>query len=457
MGSRTGQRSFLASLAVLAVGVTLLASSSVGTAATTPSSVAHATLTATTSNNGTWPGIGKICGPGTGGSSTVRGVSSTSIDIATFADPGNTVEPGLNVEFFQGAAAFASWCNAAGGINGRKIVVHQRDGALFNGAQVTTQACQQDFMSVGGGLALDQSSTPVRVACGLGAIPAIAVSSQAVGSSLQVNPMGSNNKLLTAGWYGTLAKKYPTAVKHFGIGGPNSSSFTPTTNKDRDAAVAQGYKVVNYQATPLLVNDWSPYVQQSQSSGVQALQPSDDTNITPYVQAMNTVGFNPTFMILGTQFYASSTTKAAAQAKFPTTYTAISTWPFELASQSPGLQQLQAIMKKYAPGDAVDSFSEFGFNAWILFAKSATACGAALTVTCVLNNAATQQNWSGGGLGAPVAHLALSNKNPSPTDCFALMTVQPNKFVYDKSLTKPNNQIWNCGPKNISHLSGNYG
>jgi ABC-type branched-subunit amino acid transport system substrate-binding protein len=412
---------------------------------------------ATVSANGTWPGVGKICGSGSGGASTTRGVSSKSIDIATFADPGNTVMPGLNVEFFQAAGAFAKWCNAAGGINGRKIVVHNRDGALFNAAQVTNQACQQDFMSVGGGMALDQPSVSVRVGCGLGQITGFTVSDAAVSSALQVNPEGTNNSIVSAGWYGALAKKYPKAIKQFGTGGQNNPSILEPEKKWQTAAEAQGYKTVDFQEPPLFVTDWKPYVEQAQSKGVQALQPSDDSDITPYVQAMNTVGYNPAFMILTTQFYAAATIKAAAQAHFPTTYTVIQNWPFELASKSPGVQQLQGIMHKYAGGDPVDWSDEIAFNSWILFAKSATTCGANVTVSCVLKNAAAQKNWTGGGLAAPVTQLAMSNANPIPSACFVLMTVQPNKFVYDSAVTKPNSGIWNCDPKGLIHLTSTGG
>src|SRR5580698_2097694 len=94
--------------------------------------VAQGAERASLSTNGAWPGVGTICGHGAGGASTVRGVADKTINIATFADPGNTVEPGLNVEFFQFAGAFAKWCNAAGGIDGRQIVVQDRDAALFN-------------------------------------------------------------------------------------------------------------------------------------------------------------------------------------------------------------------------------------------------------------------------------------------------------------------------------------
>ena len=84
--------------------------------------------------------------------------------------------PGLEAEFVQQAKAFAAWCNASGGINGRNIVIDNRDAALFNAAQVTEQSCQSDFMAVGGGMALDQPSVPIREKCGLGQISGYVVS-----------------------------------------------------------------------------------------------------------------------------------------------------------------------------------------------------------------------------------------------------------------------------------------
>ena len=67
-----------------------------------------------------------------GGASSVRGVGDKTINIAVENDASNTILPGLEVEFVQQATAFADWCNAAGGINGRKIVIDNRDAALFN-------------------------------------------------------------------------------------------------------------------------------------------------------------------------------------------------------------------------------------------------------------------------------------------------------------------------------------
>ena len=110
-------------------------------------------------------------------------------------------------------------------------------------------------------------------------------------------------------------------------------------------------------------------------------------------------------------------------------------------------------MHTYAKGDSVDFNDEEGAEAWLLWAKSASACGASLTVTCVLNDAATVKNWSAGGIQAPVPALTLSNKNPQPSPCFAMLRVEANGIIYDKAITRPTQSIWNCNPKNVVHLT----
>ena len=416
--------------------------------ATTPQ-VASAT---TVHNNGEWPGVGKICESGSGGPASARGVTKNSIDIAAFNDANNTVQPGLDVELLQAGQAFAAWCNASGGIDGRKIVVKDRDGGLFNDAQVTDEACQSDFMAVGGGLVLDQPTVPIRTHCGLGQISQFTVSNQAEDAALQVNPANVSLTKEEGGFYGALAKKYPSAVKHFGDGAPNQPSIIEPITKWKDSAVDQGYKLVDWQLPPLTVTDWGPYIQELESKGVQALEPANYSNMVPYMQAMSTAGYKPTFMVMPDALYLPSTAAAAAaDSDLPPMYIGIEAWPFELASESPGLEQLIAIMKKDAPsGYKLDFDDEDAFDAWILFAKAASACGANLTDSCVLKNAASQTNWTGGGLEPPVAHVAMSDANPIPSDCWAIMNIEPNKFVYNKSITQPNtDKIWHCDPKSI--------
>src|ERR1700728_3267498 len=204
----------------LVMTAVILAGTSIALSSTTASAV-----TSASSGSGVWPGVGKICEPGSGGASTVRGVGNKTINIAVENDAANTILPGLEVEFTQQATAFADWCNAAGGINGRKIVIDNRDAALFNVAEQMTAACQSDFMAVGGGYAIDASGVPIREKCGLGQISGYLPSSAAAMATLQVDPGGTNPNSVTSGWFGALAKAYPKAVQAAGMGAEDSPSI----------------------------------------------------------------------------------------------------------------------------------------------------------------------------------------------------------------------------------------
>jgi Periplasmic binding protein len=433
----------------MVMATVILAGTSIALTSTTA-----AASTSASSAGGVWPGVGKICEPGPGGASTVRGVTAKTINIAVFNDAANTITPGLEVEFPQQATAFADWCNAAGGINGRKIVIDNRDAALFNAAQQVTASCQSDFMAVGGGMALDEPSVPIREKCGLGQISGYVVSNASVLASDQVDPGGGNTNSLSAGWYGALTKAYPKAVKVAGMGAGDTPSVLQPETKAEYAAEAQGWKVVDFLEPPTSVENWAPYVEQYQQKGVTALWPADDSNFTPFAQAMTTAGYKPAFVLLGTQFDNTPTQKAvAANPTLPPVYVETQWWPLALASQNPSTEELVTTMHKYAKGDAVDFDDEEAAESWLLWAKSASACGAALTVTCVLTHAAATKNWDAGGIQAPIASLTLSNENPQPSPCFALLQVTAKGIVYDKKLTHPTQSIWNCNPKNVIPLT----
>ena len=264
----------------LAMATMMVAGTYVTLSSTTAAAATSASRTELSSapTNGVWPGVGKICEPGPGGASSVRGVSPKTINIAVFNDAANTIDPGLEVEFPQQATAFAAWCNASGGINGRKIVVDNRDAALFNAAQQATAACQSDFMAVGGGMALDQPSVPIREKCGLGQITGYVVSNASDLATLQVDPSGINTNSVTSGWFGALAKAYPKAVKVAGMGGTDTPSALQPETKYEFAAEAQGWKVADFLEPPITVENWAPYVEQYQSKGAEALWPADDAN-----------------------------------------------------------------------------------------------------------------------------------------------------------------------------------
>jgi hypothetical protein len=434
----------LAMAAVVLTGTSIALSSTTAAAATSASS-----------SSGVWPGVGKICEPGPGGASSVRGVGNKTINIAVFNDASNTIDPGLEVEFIQQGTAFADWCNAAGGIDGRKIVLDNRDAALFNAAQQMTAACQSDFMAVGGGMALDQPSVPIREKCGLGQISGYVVSNVSDLATDQVDPTGTNTSSVSVGWFFALAKAYPKAVKVAGMGASDTPSVIESETKYEFGAEAAGWKVVDFPEPPTSVENWAPYVEQYQQKGVTALWPADSANFTPFAQAMTTAGYHPAFVSLGTQFDNSQTQQAvAANPSLPPVYVETQWWPLGLASQNPSTEELVTTMHKYAKGDSIDFDDEEGAESWLLWAKAASACGASnLTVTCVLNKAAATTNWSAGGIEAPIAKLTLSNENPQPSPCYAMLQLTAKGIVYDKKLTAPTQSIWNCNPKNVVQLT----
>jgi hypothetical protein len=303
-------------------------------------------------------------------------------------------------------------------------------------------------------MVLDQPSVPIREQCGLGQISGYVVSNASDLASSQVDPSGINTNLLSAGWFGALAKKYPQAVKKAAMGGKNNPTILQAERKFEFGAQGQGWNVVDFQEPPLSVPNYAPYITDLQSKGVQAVWPSEDANLTPYFQAMTTAAYHPAFIAVGTQFYNTTTVKAvAANPGLPPVYVEVQWWPLEMASQNPSTQQLLNVMHTYSKGSPVNFNDEEGAESWLLWAKSASACGANLTVSCVLSHAAAEKNWGAGGMQAPVAQLTLSNQNPQPSPCFALLRAEPNKFVYDRAVTRPTQSIWNCNPKNVVQLT----
>lgn len=130
-----------------------------------------------------------MCGPGDATGDTAQGVTGDSIQVGTISDPGFVGRPGLNQELFDASNVFVEWCNAAGGINGREIEIVERDAALTEFKQRITEACQEEFMLVGGGAVFDETGQEERLGCLLPDIPAYQVSPAARGADLAVRPL----------------------------------------------------------------------------------------------------------------------------------------------------------------------------------------------------------------------------------------------------------------------------
>jgi ABC-type branched-subunit amino acid transport system substrate-binding protein len=389
-----------------------------------------------------------VCAPGSGNGGSGRGINGKTIRIGVMGDPGSTAAPGLGQEFFDLADAFAAWCNAAGGINGRTIVIDKHDAKLFNAAAQTIVACQQDFMLVGGAAALDAPSVKPRLACNLGQVPAYTASPEATNAGLQVTPIASTPEKYPVGILRLLANAYPTSQQGFGIAGSSLASLAPQGLRAQEAWQQLGYKVSSLQPRPALVDNYRSWMEQFKLAGGKADFEITATNTQPILTAINDVGWNPAFLLFGQAVYDQNAVSAAKSVgHLPPTYTDLTSVPWELANQYPVVAQARSILAAKISNPKYNYFTTLGFNAWVLWAQSATACGDNLTQACVLQKAGSRPSWDAGGLFAPV------NTDPTLhdyTDCVLVMRLTADGWTYDKAITDPNHGIFNCDPRNLT-------
>ena len=415
-----------------------------GTSGTGTPTVAASTSAA--AGKGDFGDLKAICGPGSAKGPVSRGVTATEIHIGVLADPGSVAAPGLEQEFFDAGDAFSKWCNAAGGINGRRIVVDKLDAKLFNVGQQMVDACQKEFMLVGGGNALDEPGVKPRLACKLGQIPGYDVSEAAANAGLQVKAAPS---IVTQFGYGPtrlLLDTYPAAKAAMGVGSSNLASLIPIGKRVAEALKANGGAVTAVQEKPPLIDNYRPYMEQLKGTHTLGLYEFEGQSIAPEIQAMKNIGWAPQFIQFTSQFYTPQTVAAAKSlGTYPPTYVGLSHLPFELSDQFPVLQQIKDQLNAAISSPRFTEYTAEAYSAWTLWAQSATACGSALTVDCVLQKAGAHSDWTGGGLTPPVSTDPTST---TPTDCWLVIKLETTGWTYDKKVTQPNNGLYNCDPKN---------
>ena len=388
-----------------------------------------------------------VCGPGKPQPSAARGVTNSTIKIGVLNDATNTIVPGLGAIYLNVAKAFSDWCNAAGGINGRKIVIVNHDAQITQAAARIQDACVGDFMLVGGATPFDITTVIPRVACGLGSIPAYAASPQANHSALQalVAPISSTEG--NVGLFKVLDSQYHDAFHKMGLMAIDTPSLLLPAQSAQKGLKSYGLPLVSFQKIPVGVANWRTYVQPLVGK-VQALlpPPGDDTQL---YQAMKDVGYSPKVMLGGGYLYSKTTIDGlkAADIKTPF-YVGTGAYPIELASQNPTLQKAIDLTKATHPSQPVDGGIITSFAAWILFAQSAMQC-ASLTSDCVIQHAKAQTAYTAGDLLAPVD---ISNPDHEGA-CFAILRGSPSGFTYDKADTKPTQGIYNCDPSNVVKIS----
>ncbi|MEU6541185.1 ABC transporter substrate-binding protein [Streptomyces sp. NPDC047000] len=391
-----------------------------------------------------------VCGPGTPGKSSAQGVSGDKIQVGVLSDVGYT----KNSEFVDAAKVFTSWCNAAGGINGRAIEPVTRDTRLMEVRQRTLEACKADFALVGGGAALDSLGVKDRLTCLLPSFPAQSSQIGAIGSDLQaVASQPTAGYFQYPGYYHWLLKeKYPDSAQKVGVIAGDVPVTKVMVAQYKEAVAGLGGRVSYTDLYPAAgVSDWTPYAQSIKKQGVKGLAfLGDFVSLAKLEQSLTDIGYEPDWIDANSNAYGPAFLQlaAASLARQHNYAELFATAPLESASGDPATRQVIDLYKKYAPGRQVTYPALRAFSAWLLFATAARDC-TTLTRRCVYENAMKNTDWTAGGLQAP---FDLTSKKP--TSCYSV--VEATAKGWRPAGFRPDRGAYRCdGP--VYKYKGDYG
>jgi len=408
-------------------------------------------------SSGDFGTLKSVCRPGEAKRATSQGpgsqgVTADSVTVGTFSDPGSSVRPGLNQELFDTAEVFVAWCDDPGGINGRKIVLDEHDAALTNVRPEMAKACEKDFFLVGGGAVFDQDGVKPRLECMLPAIPGFAVSSEARGADLQVQPIPNGMTSQPLGPYKWLAKKFPDAIAHTAILWAALPAVQTTAAMRAEQVEAAGWKVVSqgdFVATG--PPSWAPIVEKLRSEGVKGLVwVAEPELLAALDNALRDANYKLDFIVTDANHYDRKLIELGG-ASVDNVYVIGTLVPFEMADENPATKEYLDLFAKYKPNGKSHAYLGLqGMSAWLLFATSADKCGADLTRRCVYDNARKVTDWTGGGL-----HARQDPSTGRISQCFMLYKAGAKGFTFPD--VDANEGPFNCSPANALDLKGDYG
>jgi hypothetical protein len=410
--------------------------------------VSPATGGASSSSSTKFGTLPSPCGKGSAKGSTDEGVTNSTINIAYGDDRGFSGLPGLDQEMGDAVKGMIAWCNAQGGINGRKIVGDYYDAEVTNVGSVMTQACKKDFMLVGEGFALDGLGEQTRLGCNLAAVPCFTVSSVVANAyeMYQATPNPAD--------YSPVSSAYEVA-KLFGKAKTQKAGQYNSTLSTQQASMAkavQAYTTTGWKFLdcPVQINyngeaNYTPFVQKLQSCGAQIVYNDSTPGPTLYgaLQAQNQINYDPLW-VLDSGAYTAAFAKWNTAGLGNKVYVRLSYEPLEAAKVVPAVAQYISIVKK--SGGLISQLGEQSTSSFLLWATEAKACGSTLTRQCMINNLSKVTSWTGGGLNAP--------GNPSknlPPSCGLLMKLSGTKWVqsYPRKLG-----TFDCSPKYVVKNTG---
>lgn len=375
--------------------------------------------------SGDFGDLSGVCGPGAAKSATTQGVTSDEIKVGVFSDVGFT----KNQEFVDAAKVFTSWCNAAGGINGRKVVADIYDTKLMEVRQRMIEACRSDFALVGGGAALDGLGVKERLNCLLPDFPAQVVQAESAFSDLQVTASvstGSKYEPFQGFRQWLLQEKYPDSKGAVGIINGDSPVTKVIGAKTVESMQALGATVTYDELYPATgVADWTPYAQTIKNKGVKGLVfMGQYTQLLKLQDVLTGMDYkldwiDATNNAYNQDFIDNGGRSLSVQNSYLDLSGAAS---LESGDEVPAVRQVDEMYAEYAPDSSVTFPGIRAIAAWVLFAKSAGSCADELTRKCALDTAKSEKDWTAGGLQMPV-DLSVTDR---PIPCYNIEVARPD-------------------------------
>ena len=264
--------------------------------------------------------------------------------MGTVSDPGFEGRPGLNIELHDAATAFAEWCNAAGGINGKQIDVNLRDAAISEYQPVMEQACAEDFAIVGSGAVQDNFWPTVGAACDLIDVAGFSVTPEKAGLSGRRpgrDPVGAAGAQ-PAGRVPDRGgrhpgEEFPDAGDNVGILNADLDTLVTQAARVKEAYESIGFTIV-HEATYNVLGEanWAPFAAAVEEAGVTFLTfVGEGENLALLQQALDEIGYDVEVTLQDANFYDPAYIEAAG-ASAEGTFLRNAFWPFEEADAQPG-------------------------------------------------------------------------------------------------------------------------
>jgi ABC-type branched-subunit amino acid transport system substrate-binding protein len=344
--------------------------------------------------------------------------------------------------------AFAEWCNAQGGINGRELVVKKLDAGVLQYRERVLEACEFAFALVGGGGALDELGAQEAVDCGLVDVPGFTVSALKSDSDRMVQPAPNPSGEYNVGAARWMAEEDPDAIEKAASLYTKVETTEIQEARHREAYEQVGFDFVYEAAANLNEVNWAPLIVAMRGSEVEyvTLTSSFEEGVN-LQKAMVEQGFEPTFFDLEANYYNPKYPAAAGKAA-DGTLVRLTAVPFEEADENPAMSQYLEALAATNGDDVVPEL--LGVQSWsagLLFATAVKALGADVTRDALLAELESIHEWDGGGLHGP-----NDPGNNRASGCFIIMQVVDGGF----ERRYPEEGL-DCDDENLVELDGDYG